>query len=136
MTAVQSLDILRSFTAQCAGVALFTGAPLVLAGCSGEPTLAGWASWAEVADAVTALLQEAPVAASEALLRLPGAVVLVEARPAGAVVVVMALAAGAGAGMALVQARVAASKLMAPEMGEAPSPGQGGGRRGPDEGAP
>ncbi len=117
MTAAHQLDILRNATANCAGVVVLSGAPLSLSDASGDPALAGWASWAEAVDAATSLLLEAPVPCTEALVRLPGAIVLLESRPTGAVVVVMELARGgaAVAGMVLMQARVVASQLQVPE---------------------
>lgn len=123
MTAEPELEILRSATPSCAGVALFLGAPLQLQAASGEPSLAGWSSWAEVGEAAAALLTDAPVACGEVLMRLASALVLLEQRERGAVVVIIELprtetgagaGAGAGAGMALMRARMAASKVRVP----------------------
>lgn len=122
MTAALDLDSILRATPSCAGLALLTGEPLALTAHGGEPIAAGWASWDEVVTAATALLHEPPVASSEVMLRSSQALVLLEARPGGAVVVVMALG-KASAGMALVQARVAAAKVPVPS----PSPGEPGG---------
>ena len=118
MTAEPELEILRTATPSCAGVALFLGAPLQLQAASGEPSLAGWSSWTEVGEAAEALLTEAPVACGEVLMRLTSALVLLEQREGGAVVVIIELprtetgaGTGAGAGMALMRARMTASKV-------------------------
>jgi hypothetical protein len=117
MTAALDLDSILRATPSCAGLALLTGEALALTAHSGEPTAAGWASWSEVVTAATALLQEPPVASSEVMLRSPQSLVLLEARPGGAVVVVMALG-KTSAGMALVQARVAAAKVPGPSLSD------------------
>lgn len=104
------LEHLRASTPSCAGVAWFAGAPLAVVAASGEPSLGGWASWAEVGEAAAALLHDAPVACAEVLIRLPAAILLLEAREAGAVAVLVELS-KMSAGMALVQARVTASKV-------------------------
>lgn len=145
MTAEPELEVLRTSTPSCAGVGLFLGAPLRLEAASGEPTLAGWATWAEVAEAATALLTEAPVACGEVLMRLASALVLLEQREHGAVVVIIELAsapagapagAGGGAGMALMRARMAASKVktLAPEPATPAAPPVTSAS--PEEGAP
>jgi hypothetical protein len=111
MTIAVDLEDLRRATPRCAGVALFRGAPLVLVGSSGDPSLVGWGAWAEVCEAVPALLHEGPVSSTEVLLRLPAAMLLLSERADGVVAVVIELT-KAGAGVALVQARVAASKVL------------------------
>ncbi|MEZ4363538.1 MAG: hypothetical protein R3B48_25405 [Kofleriaceae bacterium] len=110
MSVPPELDQLRGATPQCAGVALFQGAPLTVIASSGEAALAGWSSWEDVAEIAPSLLEEGPSAVSEVLLRLPEAMLLLSAQPGGVVAVVMALT-KAGAGVALVQARVTASKV-------------------------
>jgi hypothetical protein len=110
MTDSTELDRLRAATPRCAGVALFSGAPLSLVASSGEPTLTGWSTWSAVAEHAPALLREGPVEASEVLMRLPGAMLLLAERAAGLVAVVVEVS-GSGAGVALVQARVTASKV-------------------------
>jgi hypothetical protein len=117
MTAEAELEVLRTATPSCVGVALFLGAPLALRAASGQPSLAGWSSWTDVRDAAVALLTEAPVACGEVLMRLASALVLFEQREGGAVVVIVELPraeSGAGAGMALMRARMAASKMQVP----------------------
>jgi hypothetical protein len=114
---------------------VFAGAPLALVAASGEPTLGGWSSWAEVGEAAQVVLQDAPVVCGEVLMRLPQAILLLEVRggeprggeaadatpptsaaaPGGserAVVAVLVELSKAGAGVALVQARVTASKVV------------------------
>jgi hypothetical protein len=110
MTAELDLETLRTTTPSCTGVALFAGDPLAVVASSGEPTIGGWGSWAEVGEAAAAVLFDAPVACSEVLMRLPAALLLVEARRGGVVAVLIELS-KAGAGVALVQARVTASKV-------------------------
>lgn len=117
MPAELDLEALRAAAPSCTGLAVLAGSPLMLVAASGEPTLGGWGSWAEVAEAATAVLHDAPVRCGEVLMRLPKAILLLEARGGeaegsdGGVVAVLVELSKAGAGVALVQARVTASKV-------------------------
>lgn len=113
MTSEQDLENLRTSTPSCAGVAWFGGAPLELRAAAGDPTIAGWSSWAEVAAAAEGLFSDAPVVCGEVLMRLPQAIVLFEQRPGGAVALIME-AAKVSAGLALVKARVTAAQVKVP----------------------
>ena len=104
------LDAVRAATASCTGLALFQGSPLELQAHSGDPTLAGFADWQKVSEAVPALLFEGPVATPEVLLHYPGALLLLSERTDGVVAVVIELH-RAGLGVSLVQARVTASRV-------------------------
>jgi hypothetical protein len=110
MIGAAELDALRRTTPNCLGLAWFEGSPLQTAASSGEPILAGWSAWDEVGKAAPALLHEGPVSCGEVLQRLPAAMLLLSARPSGVVAVLIELG-KAGAGVALVQARVVASKV-------------------------
>jgi hypothetical protein len=110
MTTPPDLDRLVRESPHCLGVAWFTGAPLQLAAASGEPAGDAWPSWDTVARLAAALLLDGPIASPEVLLRLPEVLLLVAERAAGVVAVAVALT-PAGAGVALVQARMAASQV-------------------------
>jgi hypothetical protein len=110
MTTPPDLDRLRRESPQCLGVAWFTGAPLRLASASGEPVAGAWPGWDTVARLASRLLREGPVASSEVLFQLPEVLLLVAERASGVVAVAVALTA-AGPGVALVQARIAASRV-------------------------
>lgn len=112
MPAEHDLEALRLAAPACAGLAVFAGDPLAVVSSSGEPVLGGWASWAEVGEAATAVLRDAPVACGEVLMRLPQAILLLEARGGEHVVAVLVELSKAGAGVALVQARVTAQKVL------------------------
>lgn len=109
MTAPSDLDRLRR-ESRCVGVAWLEGAPLQVICASGEPGDAAWPSWDVVARAAPALLRDGPIASPEVLLRSPAALLLLTERASGVVAVAVALTA-AGAGVALVQARMAASQV-------------------------
>jgi hypothetical protein len=111
MSGAVDLDHLRRATPRCAGVALFQGTSLEVVDSSGQPTIVGWATWSEVCAAVPALLREGPLPSSEVLLRLPTAMLLLTEHGDSIVAVVIELT-KAGAGVALVQARVTASKVL------------------------
>jgi hypothetical protein len=111
MSIAVDLEDLRRGTPRCTGVALFQGSPLTLSASSGDPSLMGWGAWSEVCEAIPALLHEGPVSCGEVLLRLPPAMLLLSERAGGVVAVVIELT-KAGAGVALVQARVTASKVL------------------------
>ncbi|HEX3762672.1 MAG TPA: hypothetical protein VHW23_28445 [Kofleriaceae bacterium] len=110
MTAPPDLDRLRRDTPHCLGVAWFTGAPLRLAGASGEPAGDAWPSWDTVAQLASTLLHDGPIASPEVLCQLPGVLLLIAERAGGVVAVAIALT-PAGAGVALVQARMAVSQV-------------------------
>lgn len=113
MTTPPDLDRLRRAAPHCLGLAWFTGAPLQLAAASGEPAGdAGprWPGWTTVARLAAALLDDGPVASPEVLCQLPEVVLLLAARAGGVVAVAIALT-PAGPGVALVQARIAASQV-------------------------
>lgn len=119
MPAEHDLEALRVAVPSCVGLAVFAGEPLAVVSSSGEPSLGGWASWAEVGEAAASVLHDAPVACGEVLMRLPQAILLLEARGSGqasvggeAVVAVLIELSKAGAGVALVQARVTAQKVL------------------------
>lgn len=120
MTSEQDLENLRTSTPSCAGVAWFGGAPLELRASAGDPTIAGWESWAEVAAAAEGLFSDAPVVCREVLMRLPQAIVLFEQRPGGAVALIME-AAKVSAGLALMKARVTAAQVQVPEPPSSPA---------------
>jgi glucose/arabinose dehydrogenase len=104
------LDRLRRDSPHCLGVAWFTGAPLELAAASGEPAGDAWPSWHTIARLASSVLRDGPIASPEVLFQLPDAVVLVAERAAGVVAVAVAVT-PAGPGVALVQARIAASQV-------------------------
>ena len=104
------LDRLRQETPHCAGIAWFAGSPLRLIASSGDPDTAAWPSWDEIAKAAPALLRDGPVASPEVLLRLPDAILLMAERTTGVAVIVIELT-QVGAGMAVVEARMAASQV-------------------------
>lgn len=110
MTTPPDLDRLRRASPQCLGLAWFTGAPLRLAVASGEPAGDAWPGWNTVARLASTLLRDGPIASPEVLLRLPEVLLLIAERAAGVVAVAVALS-PAGAGVALVQARMAASQV-------------------------
>jgi len=110
MTTPPDLDRLRRELPQCLGVAWFSGAPLRLAVASGEPAGDAWPDWNTVARLASTLLHDGPIASPEVLFRLPEVVLLVAERAGGVVAVAIALT-PAGAGVALVQARMAASRV-------------------------
>jgi hypothetical protein len=109
MTAAPDLDRLRR-ELRCAGVAWFEGTPLRLIAASGEPGDTAWPSWDAIAEVAPTLLRDGPIASPEVLLQLPSALLLLAERAAGVVAVAVALTT-AGAGVALVQARMAASQV-------------------------
>jgi len=100
----------------CLGIAWFTGSPLQLAASSGEPTGeptgAAWPSWTAVARLAPVVLRDGPIESPEVLIRLPDVLVLLAERATGVVAVAVALT-PAGAGVALLQARMAASQVAA-----------------------
>jgi hypothetical protein len=104
------LDRLRRESPQCVGIAWFAGAPLQLVAASGAPSQGAWPIWTDVARAAPALLRDGPIASPEVLLRLPNNMLLLAERPTGVVAVVVELT-RAGTGVALVQARMAASQV-------------------------
>ena len=110
MTTPPDLDRLRRESPQCLGIAWFSGSPLRLAVASGEPAGNAWPSWNTVARLATTLLRDGPIASPEVLFRLPEILLLLAERAAGVVAVAVALT-PAGAGVALVQARMAASQV-------------------------
>ena len=110
MTTPTDLDRLRRESPHCLGVAWFTGAPLRLASASGEPVGDAWPSWDTVARLASSLLREGPTASPEVLWQLPEVLLLVAERAPGVVAVAVALT-PAGPGVALVQARMAASQV-------------------------
>jgi hypothetical protein len=115
MTDALDLDRLRSETPHCAGIAWFAGPPgepLGLIAASGEPAAPEWSSWDAVGHAAPALLRDGPVASPEVLLLWPTLMVLLAERATGVVVVTVALT-KAGTGMALVNARMVASRVAA-----------------------
>jgi len=102
---------------QCLGIAWFTGSPLRLAASSGEPTAdptgaAAWPSWSAVARLAPVVLHDGPIASPEVLIKLPEVLLLLAERATGVVAVAVALT-PAGAGVALLQARMAASQVAA-----------------------
>lgn len=105
-----ALDRLRDQTPHCAAIAWFAGSPLQLVAASDELTATAWPSWDEVAKAAPALLHDGPVASPEVLLRLPDAILLMAERTTGVAVIVIELT-QVGAGMAVVEARMAASQV-------------------------
>jgi hypothetical protein len=110
MTTPTELDRLRRASPHCLGIAWFTGAPLRLASASGEPVAGAFPSWSTVARLASPLLRDGPVASPEVLFRLPEVVLLLAERASGVVAVAVALT-PAGPGVALVQARIAASQV-------------------------
>lgn len=110
MTTPTDLDRLRRESSRCLGVAWFTGAPLGLASASGEPVGDAWPSWNTVARLASTLLREGPIASPEVLWQLPEVLLLIAERASGVVAVAVALT-PAGPGVALVQARMAASQV-------------------------
>lgn len=110
MTTPTDLDRLRRESSHCLGVAWFTGAPLQLASASGEPVGDAWPSWNTVAQLAAAILREGPIASPEVLWQLPEVLLLIAERASGVVAVAVALT-PAGPGVALVQARMAASQV-------------------------
>ncbi|HEX4422802.1 MAG TPA: hypothetical protein VH165_33030 [Kofleriaceae bacterium] len=107
---LDQLDQLRRDDPHCLGLAWFAGAPLALVAASGEPGHAAMASWAAVAKAAPVLLRDGPVVSPEVLVRSAQAMLLLAERDTGVVAVVVA-ATGATTGLALVQARMMASKI-------------------------
>ncbi len=110
MTTPPDLDRLRRESPHCLGVAWFSGAPLRPTATSGEPAGDAWPSWNTVARLASTLLREGPIASPEVLFRLPEVLLLIAERAAGVVAVAVALT-PAGPGVALVQARIAASQV-------------------------
>lgn len=110
MTTPTDLDRLRRESPHCLGIAWFSDAPLRLAVASGEPVGDAWPNWNTVAQLASALLREGPIASPEVLFRLPQVLLLVAERATGVVAVAVALT-PAGPGVALVQARMAASQV-------------------------
>jgi hypothetical protein len=110
MTTPTDLDRLRRESPPCLGVAWFTGAPLQLASASGEPVSDAWPSWTTIARLAPSLLREGPLASPEVLFQLPEVLLLIAERASGVVAVAVALT-PAGPGVALVQARMAASQV-------------------------
>lgn len=103
------LDRLRR-DPHCQGVAWFTGAPLRLAAASGERAGDAWPSWHTVARLAAIVLRDGPHPSPEVLFQLPGVLLLVAERTAGVVAIAVALT-PAGPGVAVVQARIAASQV-------------------------
>lgn len=112
MTAPPDLARLCRELPQCVGIAWLTGAPLHVAASSGEPAGAAWPSWDAIARLAPLVLRDGPIASSEVLLRLPDILLLLAERATGVVAVAVALT-PAGTGVALVQARMAASQVTA-----------------------
>jgi hypothetical protein len=117
MTAPGDLERLCRASPQCLGIAWLTGSPLAVTASSGEPSpatngdaSAASPSWDAIAQLAPVVLHDGPIASPEVLLRLPGALVLLAERAAGVVAVAVALT-PAGTGVALVQARMAASQV-------------------------
>ncbi len=110
MTPPPDLDRLRRASPHCLGVAWFSGAPLRLTAASGEPAGDAWPSWHTIARLASTLLRDGPVASPEVLFQLPEVLLLLAERAAGVVAVAVALT-PAGPGVALVQARMAASQV-------------------------
>jgi hypothetical protein len=110
MTTPIDLDRLRRESPHCLGVAWFTGAPLRLASASGEPVGDAWPGWDTVARLASTLLRAGPIASPEVLWQLPEVLLLVAERASGVIAVAVALT-PAGPGIALVQARMAASQV-------------------------
>lgn len=110
MTTPADLERLRRMSAHCVGIAWFAGAPLAVVAASGAPEDAAWPSWDVVARAAPALLRDGPIASPEVLLRMPGILLLLAERATGVVAVAMVVTA-ASPGVALVQARMAASQV-------------------------
>ncbi len=110
MTPPSDLDRLRRESPHCLGVAWFSGAPLRLLAASGEPAGDAWPSWHTIARLASTLLRDGPVASPEVLFQLPEVLLLLAERAAGVVAVAVALT-PAGPGVALVQARMAASQV-------------------------
>lgn len=110
MTPPTELDRLRRESPHCLGIAWFTGAPLRLASASGEPVAGAWPSWSTVARLAAPLLREGPVASPEVVFRLPDVLLLLAEHAPGVVAVAVAVT-PAGPGVALVQARIAASRV-------------------------
>jgi hypothetical protein len=104
------LDRLRRDSPHCLGVAWFTGAPLGLVAASGEPAGDAWPGWHTVARLAASVLRDGPIASPEVVFQGPEALLLVAERAAGVVAVAMALT-PAGPGVALVQARITASRV-------------------------
>jgi len=111
MTTPPDLDRLRR-ESQCVGVAWFAGAPLQLISASGQPGDMAWPGWDAVAKVAPMLLREGPTASPEVLLQLPATLLLLAERATGVIAVAVALT-PAGAGVALVQARMAAAQVSA-----------------------
>jgi len=110
MTTPSDLERLCRTSPPCAGIAWFAGSPLVLIAATGEPAGADGPSWHAIAQAAGTLLRDGPIATPEVLLRLPTTLVLLAERPTGVVAVAVPVN-GANTGVALVQARMAASQV-------------------------
>ena len=104
------LDRLRRDSPHCLGVAWFTGAPLRVAAASGEPAGDAWPAWHTVARLAASVLRDGPIASPEVVFQRPEVLLLVAERASGVVAVAVALT-PAGPGVALVQARMAASQV-------------------------
>lgn len=103
------LESVRRAVPQCTGLAWLAGDPLAVVLASGAPIGDAWPSWNAIAKAAPALLRDGPLASPEVLLRTAGAMVLLTERPSGVVVVIVATTSSSG--LALVQARMAATQV-------------------------
>ncbi|HEY0190386.1 MAG TPA: hypothetical protein VGC42_04640 [Kofleriaceae bacterium] len=109
---IELLEALRGEASHCHGLAWLAGAPLAVIASAGEPAELALADWDAVAKVAPVLLREGPVASPEVMIRGEAALMLLAERGEGVVAVIVA-ASGGSPGMALVQARMLASRVEA-----------------------